>query len=294
MGYKVSIIADSINPKGDRLFTVEATFPRIVLAEVNTFRMASKNSSSSRAVPCKKMIQRVLDDPFIPIWWGKNEKGMAASEEMSEKEREIATKVWLKARDNAVKSVNMLIGVDKVQDDGNIFEPGWALSENTLDTHKQIANRLLEPFMWHTAIISATDWGNFFNQRCDRAAQPEIRKAAEMICEAYYSHEPNLLNYGDWHLPFVTEEEKSTLELENQQKLSVARSARVSYLSHDGIRDLQADYGLFDKLKIGMHMSPAEHAAQATNTDYIGNFIGFTQLRKTLPNENRKEYIYKK
>ena len=34
-----TVVADSINPQGDRLTSLLVTFPRIILAEVNTHRM---------------------------------------------------------------------------------------------------------------------------------------------------------------------------------------------------------------------------------------------------------------
>ena len=78
------IIADSKNQFGDRITTFILTFPRIVLAEFNTHRMLSRNSASSRAIPFEKMVQMVQDDPFIPIKWMKDHKGMQGTEYFSD------------------------------------------------------------------------------------------------------------------------------------------------------------------------------------------------------------------
>ena len=68
---KVEIVAHSLSPQGDELISVLCTFPRIILAEVNTHRMLSKNTSSSRAIPFNKMVESVQNDPFVPIAWQK-------------------------------------------------------------------------------------------------------------------------------------------------------------------------------------------------------------------------------
>ena len=52
---KAVIAADSINVKGKRITTFIVTMPRIVLAELNTHRVFSRNSASSRAIPFTKM-----------------------------------------------------------------------------------------------------------------------------------------------------------------------------------------------------------------------------------------------
>ena len=151
MSYSAKVLADSISPDGVRLTTMEVTFPRIVLAEFNTHRMFSRNSASSRAIPVEKMIQRVLDDPFSPVWWGKNQSGMQAAEELSGEALRLARQHWLDARDFAISCVRLFQAPE-------------------ISLHKQIANRLLEPFLWHTVVVTATEWENFFALRCHKDA----------------------------------------------------------------------------------------------------------------------------
>lgn len=270
--YSAKILKDSLAASGSRLTTMEITFPRIVLAELNTHRICSRNSASSRAIPSEKIIKRVMQDPFLPVYWGKNKKGMSAESELSISEQFEANLIWIEARNNAVDSVRKLL---------------------KLGVHKQIANRLLEPFIWQTVIISATSWDNFFNLRCHPDAQPEIRKIALMMRELYYSCIPNsdLSKTFNWHLPLLDDEEFDELikiySLDNIIKISVGRCARVSYLTHDGIRDPQADIELTNKLLASGHMSPSEHIALGMSDMKVsGNFVGWQQFRKTLPNEN--------
>ncbi len=277
MPHFARIIADSISPVGVRLTTFEVTIPRIVLAEFNTHRVFSRNSASSRAIPVSKMLERVMDDPFIPIHWGKNQRGMQADEEVDQSTAINSERTWLKARDAAVAQVNALL---------------------ELGIHKQIANRLLEPFMWHTILVTATEWSNFFHLRAHPDAQPEIRRGAELMKEAMDASTPREIGYGEWHLPLIYDEDR---EIESDQeklrKISVGRCARVSYLTHDGKRNHEKDLELHDRLFNGGHMSPMEHVAtpmkkggeglgwtEPENT-FEGNFRGWDQYRKTRPNE---------
>lgn len=282
MAYAAKILADSVSPRGHRLTTFEVTFPRIVLAEFNTHRVFSRNSASSRAIPVMKMVERVMKDPFIPYQWGKNQKGMQASEELSNEEREKAVRLWLEARDHAVTAVEQLS------------------NPLTLNVHKQIANRLLEPFMWHTVIVTATEWQNFFNQRTHKDAQPEIQRAAALMKELYEGSTPDVIDYGEWHLPLVRGIDFEQLSKEFPRaihpfalpKISSGRCARVSYLTHDGVRDPNADVDLCDnKLMVNGHMSPLEHPATPIREDEdvvlnTGNFRGWFQYRKHIPGES--------
>ena len=157
MAYSARVLLDSVSPLGVRLTTLEVTFPRFVLAEFNTHRMFSRNSASSRAIPTAKLIERVEQDPVLPLEWGRNKAGMSASDLLSAEEAEAAQRVWLRARDDAIARARELLD---------------------LKVHKQELNRILEPFLWHTVIVTATQWDNFFELRCSSNAQPEIRKAA--------------------------------------------------------------------------------------------------------------------
>lgn len=289
MSYEAKIIADSVSEAGDRLTTMQVTFPRIVLSEFNTHRVFSRNSASSRAIPVLKQLTRIEENPFIPVYWGKNQSGMQAAEELAPDEQEIATAIWLQARDDAMTHVRQLLD---------------------MSVHKQIANRLLEPWMYHTVIVTATEWSNFFALRANPDAQPEIRKIAEMMKDIYEAGTPTLLHMGEWHLPLIRPEEydgtfEHTLEA---RQISAARCARTSYLTHDGIRDLEADLTLYTRLTSPGHMSPLEHPATPAwhieavphefrtsgwdngdphaVSEWHGNFRGWKQLRKFVPNES--------
>lgn len=285
-GYAVKILADSVSPEGVRLTTVEVTFPRFILAEQNTHRMMARNTASSRAIPVSKRIEMVEADPFIPAAFGKNRKGMQSVEELQGADADAARNVWQAACSLMVSCARDL---------------------ERLGVHKQYANRLLEPFCWITQIITATEWGNYFNLRCDPAAQPEMQTIAYMIRDAYYAATPTPLQMGEWHLPLIFQEDveeaakdvyysgDNTADMGTIRRLlckvSAGRCARVSYLTHDGKRDLQADLDLHDRLVASGHMSPTEH--QATPADaatWYGNLRGWQQYRKMLPNENRTEY----
>src|SRR5581483_5346106 len=151
-----------------------------------THRVFSRNAASSRAIPVDKLIKRVQEHPVRPVYWGKNQKGMQAEEELSDEQRQQAEAVWIEARDAAISFANRL---------------------REIGVHKQIANRLIEPWMPITIIWTATEFGNFFNLRCHKAAQPEIRKLADMAADLYYSHDPRPVDYDEWHLPLIQEDE---------------------------------------------------------------------------------------
>lgn len=275
MAYSTRVVCDSIAPHGVRLVTVEATYPRFVHSELLTHRVFSRNSSSSRAIPIAKMIQRVIDDPVMPVSWGRNQRGMQAGAELSGDELAAAQAAWLRGRDAAVEVARTLAAAG---------------------LHKQVVNRVLEPWMWITVLITATEWDNFFAQRCHPDAQPEIRVAAELIRDAMAASTPTLRlgtiasdDASWWHLPYVTDEEKDAFELIVLRRLSVARCARVSYLTHDGLRDIAADLDLYQRLRTAKppHWSPFEHVAEVLSTPaHIGNFRGWRQYRKHFPDES--------
>lgn len=264
MGYACKIIADSVSPAGKRLTTFEVTYPRFVHAELLTHRMLSRNSSSSRAIPVKKLMDQVLNDPVMPVYWGSNKPGMQAGGELGGAPLAASRDEWLRARDHAVQHASALEG---------------------LGLHKQIANRLLEPWMFITVLVSATEWENFFRLRCHPAAQPEIRHIAEMMRSAYDASTPVLMHPGAWHAPFFKHTDLRGGDVEAQEqdvlKICVARCARVSYLTHDGQHDPAKDVALADSLATNGHWSPFEHVAQALDdpNERVGNFLGWRQLR---------------
>jgi hypothetical protein len=186
-----------------------------------------------------------------------------------------------------ILAAQKLSGQVSVDEFGNIVDSNDP-SAIKLNLHKQIVNRIVEPWMWMTVICSATDYDNFFSLRCHPDAQPEIQKLAYMMRYAYENHEPTLLNCGEWHMPFIQDDEFN-LDDETKRKISVARCARVSYLTHQGNRDIDKDLELYDRLINGSgkgHWSPFEHVAMATDSGKSsGNFHGWLQYRKFFPQE---------
>jgi thymidylate synthase ThyX len=272
---EAKIVADSISPFGARLTTFVLTYPRFIHAEFMTHRVFSRNASSSRAIPVKKQIQMVIDNPAIPLAFTKNQKGMQGGEALAGEAHDDAVLVWLQARDHAVAHANKLAD---------------------LEVHKQYANRVLEPWAHITVVCSATQFNNFFALRYHPMAQPEICQLAKQMWELYSTNEPLELTEGEWHLPFVSFDEifeevvSKSQAYDNLIKMSVARCARVSYLNHEGKNPtLEEDLILYNRLLGGtpIHASPAEHQARAESwCTQSGNFHGWTQYRKTLENEN--------
>jgi thymidylate synthase ThyX len=212
-------------------------------------------------VPTAKLIERVLKDPAVPLEWGKNKAGMSASDVLPGDVAQEAERAWLSARDAAVAHAQRLLA---------------------LDVHKQELNRLLEPFLWHTVIVSATEWENFFELRCAPNAQPEIRAAALLMLEARNASVPQPLDYGEWHTPLLQPDE-GMLDLETRRRVSAARCARVSYLTHQGLRELERDLELYDRLRGDRHLSPFEHVATpAPDSAFQANFRGWIQMRREI------------
>lgn len=270
--YNVKIIKDSINPVKDRIITFELTYPRFVHAELMTHRMLSRNSASSRAIPTKKLMARVRDFPVMPKWWGKNQSGMQAREELQGEELENVKLLWLDGSRRALHLAQQL------------HEAGL---------HKQIANRVIEPWMFITVIVTATEYENWFYLRDSEFAQPEIAWVAREMSRLRDESEPEELSPGQWHLPYIELENRdNNLFVENKdlsqemfgaflRKISTARCARVSYLTHDGRRDYDEDIKLHDKLVQSGHWSPFEHVAESLHkSERHGNFIGWFQYRK--------------
>lgn len=261
MAYSARVLLDSVGPNGVRLSTLEVTFPRFVLAEFNTHRSFSRNSASSRAVPTTKLIERVERDPAVPLEWGLNKSGMSATDVLSSEAAKAATRAWLDARDDAVAHARRLLD---------------------LKVHKQELNRLLEPFLWHTVIVTATEWENFFELRCAPNAQPEIRAAALRMRGAIDASRPRPVGDGEWHTPLLQEDE-AVLDVEVRKQISAARCARVSYLTHEGAREIAKDLELYERLKSDRHLSPFEHVATPSDDSrFHANFRGWIQMRSEV------------
>jgi len=262
------VIADSTWDRV-RLVTMRATFPRFILAEFNTHRAFSRNSGSSRAIPVKRQIELVEESPFTPQRWPRNQAGMQAREYFPPESTEarVADVEWESARDYAVDSAQELM---------------------KRGIHKQIASRLLEPFMWHTVIVSSTmpGLGNFFAQRDHEDAQPEMQVLARAMRKALDESTPQ----KTWvHIPFHTDKGSDgcgTFEPESAFITAVARCARVSYGREMEEKTYEENAALVTRLIKGQHWSPFEHLA-AANTDgtlsSAGNFSQpWAQLRHNI------------
>jgi hypothetical protein len=310
-GISATVVADSISEAGIRITTFELEYPRFIHAEMLTHRQFSRNAASSRAIPIEKVIEQVATHPATPIHWGKNQPGMKAKEEIDlNLEREID---WDDYNDEAVY--------------GNV-ENSWCMGAqhsvlqahilNSFGLHKQVVNRILEPYQMIKVVCTATEYENFFYLRDHVDAQPEIAELAGCMREAKDESKPQLLCVGEWHLPylgvlngqyFTTYEEGfgwvNEVELEDAIKISASLCAQVSYRKSD--ESLEKALKIYDMLVTmkPVHASPFEH--QATPIDpsadwglgshcegithqdcygslWSGNLQGWIQNRQLIPN----------
>lgn len=253
------VICDSISESGKRVTTFELEYPRYIHCELMTHRMLSKNCSSSRAIPIEKMLGYIENNMAVPVYLGRNKSGMQAVEEIEYKDE--AVSIWK----SGYKEIKAVVG---------------ALTK--LGLHKQIANRLTEPYQMMKVVVTATEWDNFFNLRVDKDAQPELVMLSDKMFNAMQESAPKTLKEGQWHLPYVnsieyTEADGGYSEYENNQwyniegdgisledaiKISVASCAAVSYRT-ENMTLAKADK-IFDMLinAENLHSSPFEHVAK--------------------------------
>lgn len=283
MGVSAKIVAHSQLPNQEEIITMEIECHRFILPEINTHRVFSRNFQSSRAIPVKRMIEMIRENPAYPVHWGKNQSGMQAYEE----------------HDDAV----MIRNNDGFDWDSYSAKEAWDVALNEAchiaecferaGYHKQIVNRLIEPFMWQKGVVTATRKGfeGFFKLRSHSAAQPEIKALSDAMVEALEASTPTQLAWGEWHLPYVEED----LPLEQAIKVSTSCCAQVSYRRLDD--SLEKAEKIFDMLHLNNfnvetedlpHASPCEHQVRASlkqNSKALsGNFAShhMTQYRKLL------------
>lgn len=249
MTITATVICDSIHDT--RLTTLQLRYPRIIHSEFMTHRTFSRNASSSRAIPIEKMIQDVLDDTAMPFKWGRNQPGMQARQE--HEHPFVAQDTWLEARDDAVFHARVL------SDEG---------------FHKQIANRLLEPFMHINVVVTATEWDNWFALRNHEDADPTIHELAHQMSLAMTNSDPTYLSKSEWHLPYISYLDREEHDEPMLAKMSAARCARVSY----GEPRVGDDLKLAEQLISSGHWSPLEHQAYPFNGQ-CANFNGWMQQR---------------
>jgi hypothetical protein len=271
MTIRVEVKADSLNvATGDRLTTFLLAYPRMIHSELMTHRVFSRNAASSLAIPVEKMLLAVMEDPAMPVEWGTMKAGMQAGPPLEGAERNAAMQEWWSARTSAVQHARRLL---------------------QMGLHKQVANRLLEPFGHITTLVSATEWLNFFRLRAHPDADPTFQALAYEMLDEYLGSVPRQVEPGFWHLPFIQPEDTTDLfKLEKILKANVARDARVSYLRQDGVWDIDGDVVLAEKLAAVGHWSPFEHVAQATEQrENLGNFRGWDQYRHLLDTASRAD-----
>ena len=296
MTVSAKVIKDSISPQGIRITTLELEYPRIIHSELMTHRVFSRNSASSRAIPVSKVIELVESNPAMPVHWGKNQAGMQAKEELDELNKEAVRQLWLEAAKQAVS-------IAKVMAD--------------IGGHKQVVNRLLEPFQHMKVVVTSTEWANWDWLRDHPDADPTIHALAKEMKKARSASIPLPLKYGEWHLPYVNtglskldgsqiyyDENHNQIELEQARMISASCCAQTSYRKQDGSLEKAED--IFKKLVESepCHASPVEHQAvpiEYSNTAmeifqegvthrdknwglWSANFMGWVQFRQLIPN----------
>jgi len=275
-----NIVADSITAAGKRIVTFELQYQRFIHGEVMTHRMFSRNAMSSRAIPVAKMIEQVKNDPAAPIHWGKNQPGMQANEQLEGDALDSVQRMWSEAALEAARIAEIM---------------------TKYGAHKQVANRILEPFQWMRTLVTSTEWSNFFELRAHPDAQPEFQALANAMKEAMGNSDPVVRPAGEydfqneacWHLPYIRPEERTTITVDQLVKMSTARCARVSYLTHDGENpSMDKDIELYNRLvgSTPIHASPTEHSAMSLkDPDYQSkNFVGWLQFRQLVENRVNK------
>jgi hypothetical protein len=285
------ILADSISDRDIRLTTLEVNMPRYLLSEYNTHRLFSRNSASSRAIPPEKHLHGLLDDPFIPVEFYTRTKGMGQDEPLTGEKREDAERGYLRARTDAVYRVLGLLttrehvrwaihhrggredGLRYVIDEIAEAVKAEDVPDEWLNVSKSTVNRILEPYMRHTVIVTSTEWDNFFSLRApvEREvdlkfpAEPEIQRVAIAMRQAMRESTPHDLGPGDWHTPMVEGGYVGKIAAEFNElfwpKVSAGRCARVSFDTHDKTEDEQKSLGRAEGLTGSFHLSPTEHTA---------------------------------
>jgi hypothetical protein len=295
------ILASKNAVTGTSLYTFVLVYPRVILAEINTHRALSRNTASSRAIPSRKQRERVLSNPFVPVVIGQNQKGMQAGGELSGWRRKVAYKTWEWAR-----YPNVLAS--------------WILDK--VGAHKQVVNRIVEPWTFTQQVVTATDLNNIFKLRNHKDAEPHFQIIAEsMQLQVEYAERVfrtlswnggtpdrrlpindekggigvlQVLKPGEWHLPFVDMQDIESVGVDPMmwdvlKQVSAARCARVSYmLPENGARSsIERDLELCARLSGSGHWSPFEHVATPTfDKEYVGNFKAWKQYRKEFEGED--------
>lgn len=322
-GISATIIADSVSPQGKRITTYELEYPRFVHAEFMTHRLFSRNAASSRAIPVPKMIEHIKVNTAMPIHWGANQRGMQAEAECVEP---ISLEVLQEFDEPSDSGLFQLIDEDVDHKEAWRRAMGDAVytaeAFNEAGYHKQIVNRLLEPFQFIKVVCTATEYDNFFWLRNHKDAQPEIKELAHCMWEARQQSIPAILESGGWHVPYyngnygdgvwkssgymrtsddeITDSKRGGCSLDEALKISASCCAQVSYRLTD--QSVDKALKIYDMLVNSkpVHASPFEHQATPMSEDtdidqsgvtgynkrlgyYSGNFFGWVQHRQLIP-----------
>ena len=273
-GWEATMIEDTTNISGERLVTAIWRFPRVVLSEINTHRVFSRNSASSRARSVSTTILDVLKNPYVPLFT-KNQKGMSGRYLETLNEWEEAKRLHLYGRDNAVRStLALLLGekyIDRIKDAdsdtlaelvNHYHQNVYLGEENGLSVHKQVANRALEPYMWHESVVTSSYWNNFIRLRVSSAADPAVYAIAllhKALLDASHSRENSV------HLPFGTEDMIGSINgtVDDMPILMecASNAAQISYVNKSENTSTTGSVNLGYRLKDMEHWSPFEHIA---------------------------------
>lgn len=283
------VIADSINPRGTRIITFELVYPRIIHGEFMTHRRFSRNAASSRAIPVSTMLDLIEKDPAMPVHWGKNQPGMQAKEELDAVNKAAIQSLWLEACKQALSIARVM---------------------NDIGGHKQVVNRITEPFQHMRTVMTTTDTVNWYWLRDHEDADPTIHALATAMRAAQDASEPVRLMYGQWHLPYVRvskcgvqlymDENSQLITLQEALMISASCCAQASFRKAD--TSLEKAETVFKRLidSEPVHASPVEHQAMCFDDTYYwpegvthrdkegvswsGNFKDWIQYRQLIPN----------
>jgi hypothetical protein len=294
-----TVIKASVGRHAPPLYSMILEYPLPIHAEYMTHRAFSKNSASLRAIPTKTVVKNIRKNPFTPIHWGKNQPGMRADEENSEL-------VAVPRKDFIGRVFNLMKKLPPKEAYIEAMEAAIVYAESFAEAnyHKQVVNRILSPYLHNRVMHSAVNIDNFYALRDHKDAEPHIHELAVRVKEAVATYgDPQFLDDGEWHLPWITTSEFYKHSIEDTKKVSVARCARVSYNLVTGEpSDFYKDLELYEKLIISkpVHASPTEHQAKPDfvkkfskntgritwqNPDKHGNLTGWQQNRKFIVGE---------
>lgn len=307
-GCQGQMILDSVSDQGIRLPTIHLRYPRMVHSELMTHRVLTRNGRSSRAVPVITMMEEARF-PYIPHFM-KNEPGMSATQEFTPEEfaqveaiwRELAEftrlkvmelqqlqlhKQWANRPLEWFGYIDVLVSSTYIENfkvlrmDATAQPEMRNIAQVIIDLLEQSVPTELKPGEWHMPYI-------------------DLEKDAPLVLDFLQTEE-------GWSLPGNHPTTQARIR-DTFKKLSTARCARLSYAPFDGNGDVASEISRHDRLVVSrpVHASPAEHVATPDSvvqtevavidgewTDLKswehpkqhGNFCGWRQYRKMLPNE---------